>query len=142
MCVLSESVSMSGLYSVCVCVRTRDTASRFLGQTPSFCACHILLSVAHTPSLIPRIPLSPRTSVQTLINSISQNGIRFITPHHTQRRENTTTSAHAHTNTAVSGMVPNLRLKFLYRLYNILFCCCLPQLCFVVVSCEKIMLEV
>lgn len=93
--VCSEHVFVWGLF-VCVCVH--DMASWFLGQTASFCACHILLSVADTASLIPCIHLSPPTSIQTLINGISENGIWFITPDytHTQEKEDTTNSTHTH----------------------------------------------
>lgn len=114
------------VYFECVCVsvdcvwQRERVASWFLGQTLSFCACHILLSVAHTPSSIPHIPSPPTTSILALINSISQNGIRFITPHRTQRRE----TPHPHTHTAVSGTLPHLKLNFprnLAKLSNILY---------------------
>lgn len=116
---------------MCVRARTHNMASRFPGQTLSFCACHILLSVAHTPSLIPHIPLSPPTSIQTLINRISQNGIRFITPRHTQRRENTTTSAYTHTLTQqflVYCQFLKLNFSHSQTVILILFCCYLPGL--------------
>lgn len=95
-CVLNMSLCEDYLF-VCACVH--DMASWFLGQTASFCACHILLSVADTASLIPCIHLSPPTSIQTLINGISENGIWFITPDYTHTRKGGYNQRYPHTQT-------------------------------------------
>lgn len=71
---LVEQIKLSPLCSytyisillVCVsedCLFARNMTSPFLGQTLSFCACHIVLSVAHTPPLILHIPLQRQSAL-------------------------------------------------------------------------------
>ncbi len=73
---------------VWVCVYTHNMASCFPGQTLSFCACHILLSVAHTPFLN-----SPHSLVASNVNPdahkqhLSKWHPIHYTPLHTKKGE-------------------------------------------------------